>query len=96
LQSSIWQLIANFAPATWLNCDLTTFAQERMCDAEQQLCKRRQDDQSSSRSRSSPGVQLSVATNLPGDRLALSLSKPPSQQPSHINPPICSAGASLG
>ena len=57
-QSSIWRLIANFAPATWLNCDLTTFAQERMCDAEQRLCKRRQDDQSNSRSRSSPGVQL--------------------------------------
>jgi hypothetical protein len=29
---------------------------------------------------------------LPGDRLALSLSKPPSQQLSHINRPISSAG----
>jgi hypothetical protein len=29
---------------------------------------------------------------LSGDRLALSLSKPPSQQLSHINPPVSSAG----
>ena len=54
----IWRSIVNFARATSLNSGWTTFAQDRTCDAEQQLCKRRQDDQSSSRSRSSLGVQL--------------------------------------
>jgi hypothetical protein len=59
----IWQSIANFAPATWSNCESTIFARDPMCGAERQSSKRRQVDLSSSKSQSSrefplrPGYQ---------------------------------------
>jgi integrase len=41
-------------------------------------------------------VHRSLATIAPGNRLSMSLPKPTSCEPSHINPPICAAGASMG
>jgi len=49
---------ASFAPATWSHFDWTTFALEQRCDIEQRSFKRKQVDQSSSRSGSSQGTQL--------------------------------------
>src|SRR5882724_6208889 len=55
LSSLTWPSTASFAPA---NFDWTTFAQEQRCDIEQRSFKKRQIDQSSSRSRSSRGAPL--------------------------------------
>jgi len=58
LSSLTWPSTASFAPATWLNFDWTTFAREQRCGIGQRSFKRRQVDQSSSRSRSSRGTPL--------------------------------------
>ena len=58
LSSLTWPSTASFAPATWLNFDQTTFAREQRCGIEQRSFKRRQVDQSSSKSRSSRGTPL--------------------------------------
>jgi hypothetical protein len=44
----------------------------------------------------SKNFNRSLATIAPGHRLSIPLPKPTSCQPSHINPPICTAGASMG
>jgi hypothetical protein len=65
LSSLTWPSTASFAPATWSNFGQTTFTQEQRCGIGPRSFKRRQVDQSSSKSRSSrvtplkPGNQRS-------------------------------------
>ena len=75
---------------------LDDIAQEQWCGIGQRSLKRRQVDQSSSRSRSSRGVPLKPGYQCSGPLAPDISSQVDFMQASHIHPPICPVGASLG